>query len=252
MNHYQSRGNLKNTAKEYLTGKFGSAILLLILFEIIGFASSFLLAFVSTFVTTFITLATSAINEAAFTAILYVISSICSVFVGVFNAGVAFFYLNIACGQRYSISDLFYGFCNNFGKSLAISAAMILPELICMIPYEVFSYRYQHNPSMESALLMIFFVAVGLAVSIPITLSLSMSFYLMLDFPQYSAEEILKLSMRVMKGNKWRLFCLEFSFLPLMLLGLLSMGIGFLWLTPYMNMTYALFFLDLMKPKENV
>ena len=33
-----------------------------------------------------------------------------------------------------------------------------------------------------------------------------------------------------------------------MILGALSFGIGNLWITPYMNMTLALYFLDIMKP----
>ena len=53
-----------------------------------------------------------------------------------------------------------------------------------------------------------------------------------------------------MKGNRKRLFLLELSFLPLMLLCILSFGIGFLWLEPYMQMTYTHFFLDLMNPRE--
>ena len=40
------------------------------------------------------------------------------------------------------------------------------------------------------------------------------------------------------------------SFLPLAILCILSIYIGFLWLTPYMQMTYACFFLDIMNPRE--
>ena len=47
-----------------------------------------------------------------------------------------------------------------------------------------------------------------------------------------------------------RLFLLELGFLPPMLLCVLSLGIGFLWLEPYMQMTYTYFFLDLMNHRE--
>ena len=53
-----------------------------------------------------------------------------------------------------------------------------------------------------------------------------------------------------MKGKKLRLLYLEFSFLPLLLLSILSFGIGLLWLQPYMQMTYTFFFLDLMNPRR--
>ena len=53
-----------------------------------------------------------------------------------------------------------------------------------------------------------------------------------------------------MKGQRMRLFLLELGFLPLMLLCILSFGIGFLWLQPYMQMTHTCFFLDLMNPRK--
>lgn len=55
-----------------------------------------------------------------------------------------------------------------------------------------------------------------------------------------------------MKGSKGRFFYLTVSFFPLLLLGFLSCGIAFLWLVPYMNATYAEFFLDLIKKSEPV
>ena len=72
----------------------------------------------------------------------------------------------------------------------------------------------------------------------------------MFDFPQKSGKEILILCWRLMKGKKLRLLYLEFSFLPLLLLSILSFGIGLLWLQPYMQMTYTFFFLDLMNPRR--
>ena len=52
-----------------------------------------------------------------------------------------------------------------------------------------------------------------------------------------------------MRGHKRRLFLLQLSFFPLMLLSLLSLGIGNLWLRPYMDVAYAFFFLNLMRAR---
>ena len=49
-----------------------------------------------------------------------------------------------------------------------------------------------------------------------------------------------------MKGQKKRLFVLILSFIPITLLACLSL-IGVLWLTPYVNMTYTIFYLNLMQ-----
>ena len=67
----------------------------------------------------------------------------------------------------------------------------------------------------------------------------------------WKTEDIFKKSMELMKGNMWRLFHLEFSFLPLILLSFLTCGIGLLWLMPYMHMASTNFYLDLVNPQQS-
>lgn len=52
----------------------------------------------------------------------------------------------------------------------------------------------------------------------------------------------------ISSGNKWKLFCLGFRFFGWALLCILTLGIGFLWLFPYMIVSFAQFYDDL---KEN-
>ena len=87
----------------------------------------------------------------------------------------------------------------------------------------------------------------GAGVSWWINLRYSQVYYLLLDFPDYSAKELLKMSWKLMKGNVGRLLYIQVSFLPLTLAGLLSFGIGLLFVQPYQNMTYTLFYLDLIQ-----
>lgn len=53
-------------------------------------------------------------------------------------------------------------------------------------------------------------------------------------------------SRQLMVGNKWRLFFLQVSFIGWDILACLTAGIGFLWLIPYKNATYAAFYKDLV------
>ena len=59
-------------------------------------------------------------------------------------------------------------------------------------------------------------------------------------------------SAAIMRGNKGRLFYLELSFVPLYLLGTLSLGLGFLWIIPYVGMTEAEFYLDTLRKRNQV
>lgn len=69
--------------------------------------------------------------------------------------------------------------------------------------------------------------------------------YLLHDYPELTAKEALKLSREMMKGYKWDLFLLEFSFIGWILLAILTCGIGILWLMPYMYAAEAEFYDDL-------
>ena len=104
------------------------------------------------------------------------------------------------------------------------------------------------NPTLF--LIYVIFYLAGTIISIYVSLMLSQVFYLMLDFPEYTASQLLKMSIRLMKGSKGRLFYIQLSFLPLILLSFLSCGIALLWIYPYMQATYANFYLDLIKKKN--
>lgn len=57
-----------------------------------------------------------------------------------------------------------------------------------------------------------------------------------------SALDCITESRRLMDGHKWEYFILQLSFIGWELLSLLTLGIGFLWLNPYKNATYAAFY----------
>lgn len=69
--------------------------------------------------------------------------------------------------------------------------------------------------------------------------------YLMHDYPELTPREALKISREMMKGYKWNLFVLDISFIGWILLGILTLGIGMLFVSPYMQTATALFYDDL-------
>lgn len=71
---------------------------------------------------------------------------------------------------------------------------------------------------------------------------LAMVPYILRDYPELSYNKALRLSADMMQGHKWKLFCLELSFLGWILLCIPTLGIGLLWLSPYMYQTMANFY----------
>ena len=82
------------------------------------------------------------------------------------------------------------------------------------------------------------------------SLSYSMSFFILNDNKTLTASEARRKSVELMKGHKWELFCLNFSFIGWFLLSILTFGILLLWVIPYMGLANAEFYKELKKESE--
>lgn len=123
--------------------------------------------------------------------------------------------VRIKQGKQAEISDLFKGF-NDFSRTMAVGISIyirtFLWSLLFIIPGIVASYSY------------------------------SMAYFIMIDDPKISPDEAIKKSKSIMEGNKWKLFCLDFSFIGWMIACVFTLGIGMLWLVPYMRMARVHFY----------
>lgn len=252
MKQYKKNYELKNLAKDRMEGRYGGAIRILALSYIISWLVRFVINGIAGNTMNSVYAMTGSRNAATAVSFLFDgVMILAGILLGVMNAGIALYYLNIASGQQPFVKDLFYGFQNDSKKALAISAAMTLCQTVCLWPSQYLLRNYLDTRDAGWMWYALLAMAIGLCVYVPISLGISLSFYLMLDFPQNSGKETLQLCWRLMKGNRKRLFLLELGFLPLILLCFLSFGVGFLWLEPHMQMTHAFFFLDMMNPKES-
>jgi uncharacterized membrane protein len=137
---------------------------------------------------------------------------------GAIALGMAEFYLNLARGREATFGQIFEGF-KRFGTALATYLLMLLFILLW-------------------ALLLI-------VPGIMAALSYSMTWYVMVDDPNLGPFEAMNRSKAMMYGHRWKLTCLGFRFLGWFLLCVLTLGIGLLWLMPYVGVTLAHFYEDL-------
>ena len=73
-------------------------------------------------------------------------------------------------------------------------------------------------------------------------LSYAMTPFILEEHPEMTASEAIKASQKLMDGHKMDLFILGLTFIGWQILACLTMGIGFLFLNPYMNAAYAAFY----------
>lgn len=92
----------------------------------------------------------------------------------------------------------------------------------------------------------------SLIISIYIGIILGLTYFpvIYLLFDGYTLRESAKKSKKLMNGNKKRLFILKFSFIEWFVLGILTLGIVFLIVIPYYNISLIIFYNGLIDGNE--
>ena len=78
-----------------------------------------------------------------------------------------------------------------------------------------------------------------------VILMFSQVFFIMGEDKEIGAYDALVKSMNLMKGYKWKFFRILLRLMGLAILCIFTLGIGFIWLAPYINVVYAKFYDDI-------
>ena len=121
--------------------------------------------------------------------------------------------------SKPSFTDAFSGFKVRYGRNigtlLLVGIKIVLWSCLLIIPGIIKCYEYAIIP------------------------------YILADDAEISSKDAFKKAKELMKGNKWRLFKLEFSFIGWILLCALTLGIGAFFLIPYVDAANAEFYVEL-------
>ncbi|MCR5404531.1 MAG: DUF975 family protein [Butyrivibrio sp.] len=234
MSSYKSSAQLKGIAREKSLGKYGT---------LIG-ANIIILA-----IQLFISAITSVYGGSSL--ILFIINNlitlVVTILLGVLMSGKAYLYMNLLYSQPVSTSDIFFGMRKHPQKAVIIQSVFASVDFLFSLPSQILLFRYQSAPSTNTMAAVFLALGIALIVNVYVSLVYSQSFFILHDFPDRSAKEILATSRRLMKGNKFRLFYLSVSFIPLYLLGCITMFIPLLWVSVYRYATFCAFYQDLIE-----
>lgn len=130
-------------------------------------------------------------------------------------------FLDFVRGGQIEVAKLFDGYKNDFSRIFTTGLLQyiytVLWSLLLIIPGIIKSYSY------------------------------SMTFYILKDNPELKNNAAIEKSMQMMSGHKMDLFLLHLSFIGWAILSCITMGIGFIFLIPYMYTAQAHFYEDLKK-----
>lgn len=91
----------------------------------------------------------------------------------------------------------------------------------------------------------IILIAVMYIAFIIFTFAIAQVPYIIIEKGDLGVIGAMKLSMQIMKGNKWKYFVLQLSFIGWGILSVITLGIGFLWLIPYITLAQTNFYKNL-------
>lgn len=83
------------------------------------------------------------------------------------------------------------------------------------------------------------------------TFSYAMTPYILVEEPELTANQAIDKSRAMMKGHKFDLFWLYLSFIGWGILCILTVGIGFLWLVPYIEASSSAFYAEVKAAYES-
>lgn len=208
---------LKHNAKLSLKKKYGQSILIVFLYTIITTTLILILNHIYPIILNKLNIQIpSTLNK--------IIPSIITIFItSLFYFGQLSFFIQISRNQKTSIKELFKKTDMWLGYiciTLITTLFIYLWSLLFIIPGIIAIYNYQ------------------------------LVYYIKADSPHISTLETIRYSKDLMKGNRFKFFKLQLSFIGWIFLGILTIGIGFLWINPYIQVTFANFYNSLLPERE--
>lgn len=241
-----TRKEIKSLAKDKLKGRWTNFVLLTLIIVAIELIVSF------------------AINEIDSLA-MFSILNLCNYFLlapALNAAGIIYVIKFVDSDEKLAIKEALptKRVWVNFIKIILASTLFILPAGLVIFGAQIISVltarvsqiiAYSSSMFFDSDVITIFTGVIVVAMIIStiyctiISLFLFPLSYVMTEEQDLGVWEGVGKAFKIMKGHKWELFVLGLSFIGWGLLSILTLGIGMLWLLPYIQTTMRIYYLEI-------
>lgn len=242
--------NFRAEARKNLTGKWGKVALISLIYLLVFFVCGFISNHISGFFASIVNIAILVIEvPLAF--------GLVALFMKVYN------------GEDVNVYDFFQLGFNNFAKAWKIFGNMLLklivPVIIIVVSYILIAAgtagmlgaAILGSSSGLSGFMVLLILGFILLIIGGIWGAIKSYYYqlsmiIAVDKEELSAKDAVDKSAELMNGNRWKLFCLHFSFIGWAILSAITFGIGMLWLLPYMQFAIIVFYKSLLGNSNKV
>lgn len=244
-----SISKIRENAREALTGKWGKGALITLAYLAIIFVIGFIQGLFE--------------ENSVMSNLLGIAMAIIEVPI---SLGLIYAFMKLKRGEEVKPFDFLEMGFSNFGRAWKITLRtllkLILPIIVIVVGMLMitgsavyFTAEAIMGGLGESSLVLMF---VGLIIYIAAliwcmvrSLLYSLTLYVAYDNPNMTSLEVVNESAKMMNGNRWKIFLLELSFIGWAILCIFTLGIGYLWLLPYMQVALVCFYEHLLGKNED-
>lgn len=238
---------IRKDAREALRGKWGKAFCIILVYLVL----SFIIGFVE-----------SLVGKGT---VLYTIIDLAYLVISIpLSFGLVISFMKLKRDEKVSCFDFFKDGFSRFGKSWGIwfqTFIRLLLPIICfvliiilMAGLTIFAKASNGTAVANPMSPVISLISVVLYIATIVyvvsrALLYAIAYNIGYDNPELSSKACVLKSEALMKGNRGNYFLLELSFIGWAILACFTLGIGFLWLLPYMQVATVCFYERVAKPE---
>lgn len=154
------------------------------------------------------------------------------------------------------LTDGFSSFSKAWGVALNIVLKLlpwVIAEVLVILVIGITSFQALSLSSSSLSIAVIMSIA-SVVISIVIgikSLYYALSNFVLFDNPNLTGKEIVEKSKELMTNNRWNLVKLTLTFIGWAILCVFTLGIGYLWLLPYIQVATVVFYEDKLNSLNN-
>lgn len=161
-------------------------------------------------------------------------------------------HLGIARTGELHLSEMFYPIKYDANRLITAESILFVIRLIGLAPVAgAVAIIYFYN-DMNMYLIALGLSIFGCVLIVLIEVTFGMTYFAFIDGEELSVAEAFKTALKLIKTRRGRFFYMQLSFIGMYLLVLLTLGLGILWVQPYVMQTTTLFYLEIKGELDEV
>ena len=153
-------------------------------------------------------------------------------------------HLSLARTGEIHLSHVFYPLKHDANRLIIAEFVVFILQMLCLSPIIGAGVIVLFSKNADLYWIALALAIIGCILTLWASVCFGLMYCVLIDQYEASVREALKSTLKLIKGHKMRFLHMQLSFFGMYFLVLLSLGIGILWVQPYVLQTTSIFYLD--------